>query len=1024
MALAHVRARGTVDVPFVYPQLFSAPTTALISPTEAHQPQVNTGLLLLLFFHSPVLSCHTGDRSQCESAPFVPGHNLVGEGFDVTTLQRKGAYLVDMKTFLNANGTCTLCSNPYQNNTLQKLPVSAVDWRAFSHCNTEIRTKSHSSVSSLLDAYMSEDNPHWKIGLNVDKFVSAGLWVAGTHSKVHNFVSARTREDHYTFSTHRVTCKHYGYRVSSRPPLSSEFAKDVAMLPRLYDPSTKDEYEELIHIYGTHYILKARLGGRFRRVTAARTCLSRLNGFSSDASCSRVLQNQDSATYYGSGLHQHITEVVGGSGWTGEFSLTGDNSQAYNKWLKELKDLPAVVEYFIRPIYRLVPNWSRRLAMKAAIEQYLKDKAMRTSSSRSTCGWYNSNLDYNCCPKETSRGNLKVTIVRAWNLQGDPVGGTDAFVKMWYGNTFHETHRIDDSDTPRWYSTFDLGMVDTHSKLRFELWDKDVFYDDKLIACYTYPVQGSQEHTCSDSLGKFEFRYTLTSHHCTNHRPDLCRTHRSPVNTGLLLLLFFHSPVLSCHTGDRSQCESAPFVPGHNLVGEGFDVTTLQRKGAYLVDMKTFLTANGTCTLCSNPYQNNTLQKLPVSAVDWRAFSHCNTEIRTKSHSSVSSLLDAYMSEDSPHWKIGLNVDKFVSAGLWVAGTHSKVHNFVSARTREDHYTFSTHRVTCKHYGYRVSSRPPLSSEFAKDVPCCHVCTTPPPRMSTRNLYTSMAHTTSSREIKTNHCCTDLFVHSCISYGVSLGLGVAKSSYSQQSCSRVQQNQDSATYYGSGLHQHITEVEGGSGWTGEFSLTHDNSQAYNKWLKELKDLPAVVEYFIRPIYRLVPNWSRRLAMKAATEQYLKDNAVRTSSSRSSCGWYNSNLDYNCCPRQKSRGNLKVTIVQASNLYGDIASVTEAYAKLRYGSIYRTTSVISSNDPRWNAYYDLGNVDTNLKLEVEVWDEDPEEDDRLVKCSFSIERGTHARTCRESLGSFKVEFTLTCDRHLTGWRCDNYTPSTE
>uniref|UniRef100_A0A3Q0T2I8 MACPF domain-containing protein n=1 Tax=Amphilophus citrinellus TaxID=61819 RepID=A0A3Q0T2I8_AMPCI len=466
-------------------------------------------LLLFLLNNSPALSCQRGTQSECESAPFVPGHNLVGEGFDVVSQRRTGAYVVDVWTYLTPNGTCTLCSNRLHNNSLQKLPVSVVDWQAFSQCNTEVDRS---------------------VGLNLDNFLSDGLTDRGTRSPVYKFATQRAAQDRHAFSVHGITCKYYRYRVGNKPPLSPEFKRDMDSLPNNYNTDTRNQYNTLIHTYGTHYIHKVYLGGRLRRVTAVRTCLATLNGLNSDEVhsclsqgfsvglgklkkssvrpvCMKVIQNQDSTTMYGATIHQHHNEVTGGTGWSGDFSLEHDDSEAYGKWLKSLKDHPDAVSYSLMPLDELMPTQAKKDGMKAAIEQYVMNSIMSASPKEPFCR-HRDNLASNCCPLQTRKGMLNVTNIEAWDLYGDTWGTTD----RWVIDNVHRRTSTIESDDPSWNTVHQLD-------LKIEIWDEDTSHDDLLGSCQISLRMGTHSFKCSADSGGFKGQYTLScSPHLTGHK--------------------------------------------------------------------------------------------------------------------------------------------------------------------------------------------------------------------------------------------------------------------------------------------------------------------------------------------------------------------------------------------------------------------------------------------------------------------------------------------------------------------------
>ncbi|XP_047222802.1 perforin-1-like [Girardinichthys multiradiatus] len=386
-----------------------------------------------------------------------------------------------------------------------------------------------------------------QFGLDIALNVAGNLQMGGTRSSVYNFASERIIEDRYTFSMHSVTCAHYGFCISSTPSLSSEFKTHLSSLPSQYTSTTAAAYKDVLNTYGTHYIRQVNLGGQMRRVTSSLTCLSSLNGLTSDAvhsclskgiavglgkiklssvstSCSNVLQNYNSSTGYASGLHQHYTEVSGGNGWSGEFAISQNDSTGFSTWLKSLKDHPDVVSYSLRPLYELMPSNSQKSGMKVAIKQYLESNAVKISPKEPFCSGV-PNLGTNCCPVEASKGTLSVTIVQAWGLNRDKIGKTDAFVKMWYGPIYQRTHDISSSN-PTWNTVFNLGHLDTHHTLKVEVWDQDRVSDDCLISCSRELTEGSHSFTCSGN-GNLEVKYTLvcdpylTGDRCAYFKPTL-----------------------------------------------------------------------------------------------------------------------------------------------------------------------------------------------------------------------------------------------------------------------------------------------------------------------------------------------------------------------------------------------------------------------------------------------------------------------------------------------------------------------
>uniref|UniRef100_A0A3Q4GKW9 Perforin-1-like n=1 Tax=Neolamprologus brichardi TaxID=32507 RepID=A0A3Q4GKW9_NEOBR len=442
-------------------------------------------LFFFLVFQAYIIVSVNCIFKHCESAPFVPGYNLVGEGFNLVTLRRTSAYVADVRTYMTPDGDCTLCTNRLQGNRLQKVPVSVVDWRAFSQCSTPVDS------SDML----GHD------GLNFNIVLDDRLFVGGTRSEAFKFAAARAAEDRYTFSVHGITCKYYSFRVASRPPLSPEFKRDVDNLPSHYNSSTSDQYDKLIHTYGTHYIHKVFLGGQLRRITAARTCLSTLNQLNShEVLYMKQMCLPTDCTHF---IYTHYEKNILCNDWSGDFALNVDDSVGFRNWLNSLKDLPDTVSYSLLALHELMPTEAKKEEMKTAIEKYLSDNIMLSSKKKPTCQHPN-NLASNCCPIQARRGLLNVTKIQAWDLWGDDWTKTvTAGKRILHKDVNTNLNHI-------LFSFFFLIKVNTESLLEVQIWDEDnIGSNDLLVLCKEYLRAGSNTIRCSDSGGRFALHYTL-----------------------------------------------------------------------------------------------------------------------------------------------------------------------------------------------------------------------------------------------------------------------------------------------------------------------------------------------------------------------------------------------------------------------------------------------------------------------------------------------------------------------------------
>ncbi|XP_010779754.1 perforin-1-like [Notothenia coriiceps] len=548
-------------------------------------------LLLLCGLWSPLcLSAgvsYIGTPQECAKAEFVPGYNLGGEGFDIVTMERKGAYVIDMQTWNLGNGTCRLYSNSIANREKQKVPATVIDWRIYPKCNLHVSSLLYDSVETLANDTTSSVSNNWKLGLKlpVDPSVSLGVGFGGSHSKETQFAIEKSKKDRYTFFSHSVDCRFYGYRLEDKPPLSHAFQSAVNSNP---------SYHELIDTYGTHFITQVSLGGKIKAVTSVKTCEASMKGltatevkdcleveasasFANTASIESMIKHcQGKKKKFGhsqsfsSEFSERTSEVIGGDKIDADVLFNDQsNPSVYNHWVDSLKSTPDVIKYNLRPLHTILPeNHPARAGLKQEVEKYIKNNAVLSQCSetctighrakkRDPCACVcnsNQNLRSNCCPAGKGLATLKVFRLYATGLYGDVWTETDGSVEVKFGDQTERTAIIDDNDNPRWPETFQFGPITINlaNELVFSVYDEDSYWNSDLLGKCSVVLRAGAEvrDSCMFDDGTLFFSYeaecapSLGGQQCQEYIP-------SPMSPSLAKVFYSRNGVLLGDTGQK-----------------------------------------------------------------------------------------------------------------------------------------------------------------------------------------------------------------------------------------------------------------------------------------------------------------------------------------------------------------------------------------------------------------------------------------------------------------------------------------
>jgi len=302
----------------------------------------------------------------------VPGSEKIGRGFNVLTEQLKQR-VVGLK--YNANAKIVLGSMSAEGRVVfVKADQIDISDKTMSASSVSSTTKIESMQEYYKSRSVSVGGKGTVGGVSVGVKASASRTVSTALKQSKTLFTSRKTA---TFLTARLTAG------SNAKPCSAGFQAELAKLASANAAGTFDQgtynslYKPLIDAFGTHFVYGGKMGGkvqedRFESSCSKATTETIKTEFEGSAAPPKVpiggvSQETGNSQSSSASVKRESMTVEGGK--TTDF--TSEGWQKYQETL--LKNHPALVEFELRPIWKLATGTQRK-ALHKALAKYLKDE--------------------------------------------------------------------------------------------------------------------------------------------------------------------------------------------------------------------------------------------------------------------------------------------------------------------------------------------------------------------------------------------------------------------------------------------------------------------------------------------------------------------------------------------------------------------------------------------------------------------------------------------------------------------------